>query len=49
LSIDGGQTWTPGNTSLHLVGSLPEPSGAALALTALAAIGWPTARRTKRQ
>jgi hypothetical protein len=47
LSIDGGQTWTPGNAPLHLVGNLPEPSGAALALVAMVAIGWPAARRGK--
>jgi hypothetical protein len=48
LSIDGGQSWTPGNAPLHLVGNLPEPSGAALALVAMVAIGWPAARRTRQ-
>jgi hypothetical protein len=48
LSIDGGQSWTPGNAPLHLVGNLPEPSSAALALVAMVAIGWPAARRAGR-
>ena len=48
LSIDGGQTWTAGNAPLHLVGDVPEPSGTALALLAMVAIGWPGARRTNR-
>lgn len=48
LSIDGGQTWTPGNAQLHLVGDVPEPSGAALALVGIVVIGWPAARRAGR-
>jgi len=42
LSIDGGQTWTPGDQPMHLTG-VPEPSTivmAAIGLVALAAWGW---------
>jgi hypothetical protein len=45
LSVDGGQTWSPGNQALHLVGSAtPEPSTAILLCLGLAALiaprGW---------
>jgi len=37
LSIDGGQTWTPGNTANRLVGVAPEPTAAVLMLLGSAA------------
>ncbi len=39
LSIDGGQTWTPSNGSMHLVGDAPEPSSALLAVLGAVSLG----------
>lgn len=48
LSIDGGATWTPGNTSLHLEGGAPEPTSAVLALLGMAALSQFGFRRGNR-
>jgi hypothetical protein len=32
LSIDGGQTWIPSGSAMHIVGNTPEPSSVMLAL-----------------
>jgi len=47
LSIDGGQTWTPGDQPMHLTG-VPEPSSIVLALVGIAAVGWRGFRRRSR-
>jgi hypothetical protein len=48
LSLDGGQTWTPSNQPLHLVGSgAPEPSSLVLLALGGALIGC-RAWRTRR-
>ena len=38
LSIDGGQTWNPGATSMRITGGVPEPSSAVLAVLGAVAL-----------
>jgi hypothetical protein len=38
LSIDGGQTWTPGSSANRLVGALPEPTASVLMILGSAAL-----------
>jgi hypothetical protein len=42
LSIDGGQTWTPGSSPFHLVGGpiVPEPTSAALLIIGVTMWAW---------
>ena len=48
LSVDGGQTWTPSNAPLHLVGGVPEPSTLMLAGLSLVAYTAMSIRRARR-
>ncbi len=50
LSLDGGQTWSPGNQSMHVGGGVPEPSTltlAGLGLVACLAMRFYRARRAR--
>jgi hypothetical protein len=52
LSIDGGQTWIPGDNSLRVSGSgdvAPEPSALALIVIGGSLLGWRACTRTDRK
>jgi hypothetical protein len=48
LSLDGGQTWTPSDSAMHISGNTPEPSSVMLALFGALALSPFGARRGNR-